>query len=144
MEIDGPTNQALALWAADCAERVLNLFEAERPQDDRPRKAINAARAWQLGMINVTEARATAFAAHAAARETTTSGSRAAARAAGHAVATAHVATHARYAARYTVTAATKAASASIARATGDLERVWQEHRLADHLRQLRGGSKGF
>ena len=82
MEIDGPTNQALALWAADCAERVLNLFEAERPQDDRPRKAINAARAWQLGMINVTEARATAFAAHAAARETTTSGSRAAARAA--------------------------------------------------------------
>ena len=32
------------LFAADCAERVLHLFEAERPDDDRPRKAIEIAR----------------------------------------------------------------------------------------------------
>lgn len=33
-----------ALWAADCAERVLHLFEAARPGDNRPRLAIEAAR----------------------------------------------------------------------------------------------------
>ncbi|MEK6236886.1 MAG: TIGR02996 domain-containing protein, partial [Planctomycetales bacterium] len=32
------------LFAADCAERVLPLFEAVYPDDDRPRKAIEAAR----------------------------------------------------------------------------------------------------
>jgi hypothetical protein len=34
-----------ATFAADCAERVLGLFEAKFPDDDRPRKAIEAARA---------------------------------------------------------------------------------------------------
>jgi len=32
------------LFAADCAESVLHIFEAERPNDDRPRKAIAVAR----------------------------------------------------------------------------------------------------
>jgi len=31
-------------FACDCAERVLHLFEEEYPNDDRPRKAIEAAR----------------------------------------------------------------------------------------------------
>lgn len=30
----------IALWAADCAERVLPLFEAKAPADTRPRKAV--------------------------------------------------------------------------------------------------------
>ncbi|WP_338042938.1 putative immunity protein, partial [Leifsonia aquatica] len=30
----------VAAWAADCAERALGLFEAEAPDDDRPRDAI--------------------------------------------------------------------------------------------------------
>ncbi len=34
-------HRLLALWAADCAEHVLPLFEAERPDDDRPRRAID-------------------------------------------------------------------------------------------------------
>lgn len=34
----------LRLFAADCAERVLHLFENERPNDNRPRKAIEATR----------------------------------------------------------------------------------------------------
>src|SRR5207302_9772598 len=29
----------VAVWAADCAERVLGLFEAEAPGDSRPRDA---------------------------------------------------------------------------------------------------------
>ena len=28
----GVTQRALALWAADCAEHVLGLFEAQRPR----------------------------------------------------------------------------------------------------------------
>lgn len=34
-------HRALALWAADCAERVLPLFEARFPDDGRPRRAID-------------------------------------------------------------------------------------------------------
>lgn len=30
----------VAVWAADCAERVLPLFDAEAPDDDRARDAI--------------------------------------------------------------------------------------------------------
>ncbi|WP_396327848.1 putative immunity protein [Jatrophihabitans lederbergiae] len=30
----------IAAWAADCAERVLGIFEAEAPDDDRPRALI--------------------------------------------------------------------------------------------------------
>ncbi|WP_349680547.1 putative immunity protein, partial [Methanoculleus sp. UBA208] len=36
----------MAAWAADCAERVLPLFEAAYPEDDRPRNAIEACRTW--------------------------------------------------------------------------------------------------
>lgn len=34
----------LALWAAECAEHVLGLFETARPDDVRPRRAIEAVR----------------------------------------------------------------------------------------------------
>jgi hypothetical protein len=30
----------LAIWAADCAQHVLHLFEQAQPRDDRPRLAI--------------------------------------------------------------------------------------------------------
>lgn len=36
-------------WSADCAERVLPHFEAVRPGDDRPAKAIEAARTGPAG-----------------------------------------------------------------------------------------------
>jgi hypothetical protein len=95
-----------ALSAADSAERVLPCFEEAFPNDDRPRQAIEAARAWARGEIRVGEARAAALAAHAAAREAIAGpangctvarrAASAAARAAGHAAATAHVITHAR------------------------------------------------
>ena len=48
----------LALWAADCAEHVLPFFEEKHPQDDRPRKAIEAARARVRGEIPCGAARA--------------------------------------------------------------------------------------
>ena len=94
-------HQQLAAWAADCAERVLALFEAERGEDERPRQAIEAARLWQRGDMTMVMARRKAFAAHSAARQATSASAIAAARAAGHAAATAHVETHAVHAARY-------------------------------------------
>lgn len=97
---------ALALWAADCAQEVLPLFEIRRPKDLRPRKAIDAARAWARGGISCGEARKAAVAAHAAARAARHHGEQeAAARAAGHAAATAHMPGHARHAAHYAVKA---------------------------------------
>src|SRR5919202_3039255 len=79
----------LALWAADCAEHVLHFFEQVRPSDDRPRRAIELARAWARGEITMTQARTAAFAANAAAREVSGAAKRAAL-AAGQAVAVAH------------------------------------------------------
>jgi len=58
----------VAVWAADCAERVLGLFEAEAPGDCRPRDAIARLRAFARSEIGVAEARRR-FVAHAAARE---------------------------------------------------------------------------
>jgi hypothetical protein len=103
--VDEQDHRSLALRAADSAERVLSYFEAKYPGDDRPRKAVEAARAWARGELAVSEARAAAFAAHAAARAAEDPAARAAARAAGHAAATAHVAGHARHAAAYAVAA---------------------------------------
>jgi tRNA(Ile)-lysidine synthase TilS/MesJ len=119
---------SLALWAADCAEHALPYFEKECPGDDRPRKAIEAGRAWARGEIKVGEARTAALAAHAAARDTDHSAARAAARAAGHSAATAHVAGHAPHAADYAVKAAEAAGIAG--------EREWQYRHLPERLRQ--------
>ena len=55
-------DRELRLFAADCAERVLLIFERERPNDDRPRKAIQAARDFANGKIDAA-ARAAARAA---------------------------------------------------------------------------------
>lgn len=90
-----------ALWAAVQAEKVLPFFEAQAPEDPRPREAIAAARAWVRGELGVSKARQAAFAAHAAAREVQDQAATFAARSAGHAAATAHVADHARHAAAY-------------------------------------------
>src|SRR3954447_10594809 len=51
-------HQLLALWAASCAEHVLDLFESAQPEDPRPRQAIEHARAWVRGEVKMTQARA--------------------------------------------------------------------------------------
>uniref|UniRef100_A0A6M3J9E8 Imm-5-like domain-containing protein n=1 Tax=viral metagenome TaxID=1070528 RepID=A0A6M3J9E8_9ZZZZ len=61
-------NPAVArLFAADCAEHVLPIFEKERPHDDRPRKAIAAARAFARDQIDAAAWAAAGAAARAAA-----------------------------------------------------------------------------
>ena len=57
---------AMVRFAADCAAHVLKLFEAKYPDDGRPRKAIEAARAWAREP-NATNATNAAYAAYATA-----------------------------------------------------------------------------
>ena len=114
----------LVPWAADCAAHALHCFEDKYPKDDRPRKAILAARGWVRGKIKVGQARTAALAAHTAASAATDPAAIAAARAAGHAAATAHMAGHAVHAAAY----AAKAAAYNAA----DKEKGWQFKRLHD------------
>ena len=60
-------DKTLRLFAADCAEHVLGIYERVCPKDDRPRKAIQAARDFANGLIDRNAAHAAAHAAHAAA-----------------------------------------------------------------------------
>lgn len=128
VRLDTDQHRSLARWAADCAEHVLPTFERVCPDDDRPRRAVEAARAWATGELSAGAARDAAFAAHDAARETADPAAAAAARAAGHAAATAHVAGHAAHAATYAATAASAAEPADPAAAAE--ERRWQLARL--------------
>src|SRR5258705_3608336 len=59
----------LALWAASCAEHVLHLFESVQPENPRPRKAIEHARAWVRGEVTMMQARAAGGHAMGAARD---------------------------------------------------------------------------
>ena len=90
-------HRLFALKAAKEAERVLPIFEKEHPDDDRPRQAIEAIRAWAQGKLELgmAEVRQLSLGSHAAAREAESDAARFAARAAGQAVATWHVPTHA-------------------------------------------------
>ena len=135
-QLDDQDHKSLARWAADCAEHVLPCFEEKYSEDDRPRRAIEAGRAWASGELAVGKAREAAFAAHAAARDAVHTAARDAARTAGHAAATAHVADHARHAAAYAVKAVTAAAFPNDSRIAAAAERDWQYQRLPERLRQ--------
>ena len=47
--------RVLAVWAADCAERTLPLFEAQAPNDARPRDAIDGIRIFASGEKRIGE-----------------------------------------------------------------------------------------
>ena len=123
-------HRLLAAWGADCAEHVRPLFE-EGSADERPRRAIEVARAWARGEVPVGAAQKASVAAHAAARAATSPSAVAAARAAGHAVATAHMAEHSLGAALYAVKAVAAAG------ASAEVERVWEIEQLSEEIREL-------
>ena len=60
-------DRTLRLFAADCAESVLHLFEERHPDDDRPRLAIQAARDYANGLIDSAASWAASLAAELAA-----------------------------------------------------------------------------
>jgi hypothetical protein len=129
----------LALWAAACAEHVLHHFEQAKPSDSRPRHAIEEARAWVRGEIQMSQARAAAGHAMAAARDLSGAErhARYAAYAAGQAAAVAHVAAHELGAAAYAIKAARAAAPEGEGESWGRLECRWQREQLPDAIRHL-------
>lgn len=120
----------VAAWAADCAERVLGLFEAESPNDDGPRAAIARARAFARGELNTAVEIRRRFVGGAA-RAAKSPAAAAAARAAGQAAAVCHMGAHALGAAAYAVSAASLAAPGRPEAATDEIH--WQlSHLTAD------------
>ncbi len=96
----------VAVWAADCAEHVLPLFETEAPGDDRARDAIARTRVFARGELTAAgEIRRRFVAGRAASTERTAAG-RAAARAAAQAAGVAHMGAHALGAAAFAAMAA--------------------------------------
>lgn len=129
-------HQLLALWAALCAEHVLDHFECERPGDGRPRRAIELGRAWARGEITMTQARTAAGHANGAARDLV-GVARHAAYAAGQAAAVAHVAAHDLGAAAYAIKAVRAAAPEGQSDLAGRLECRWQRAQLPVAIREL-------
>jgi len=132
VELIKKTNhKILAVWAIDCAERVLPYFEKKYPKDHRPRNAIKVLQTWiNTGVFSMAVIRKVSLASHAAAREVgEDNAARSAARAAGQAVATAHVPTHSIGAAIYALQAINKATNSDFAVAK---ERDWQYRHLLE------------
>lgn len=108
-------------FAADCAERVLPIFEKRYPNDSRPREAIRVARLFADGKTTYAAHVDASAAAHAAAAYATYADSYAAAHAA-HAAASS------------TSVVASVVASVAAYAAASESEREWQTQRLMDYL----------
>ena len=137
IELVGKTShKTLAIWAADCAERVLPYFEEKYPEDTRPRQAIETCREWaRTGVFRMADVRRVALAAHTAAREVEAkedNAARSAARAAGQAAATPHVPRHSVGAAVYAATAVRDGVEATDIDTAVSQERNWQYHHLLE------------
>ena len=129
-------HQLLALWAADCAEHVLHLFEEIKPADLRPRLAIGQIRAWVRGEIKMMECRAAGGHAMAAARDLK-GAARNAAYAAGQAAVVAHVAAHELGAAAYAIKAVKSSVEKDEMEEIGRRECQWQRDRLPIEIYEL-------
>lgn len=126
----------LALWAATCAEHVLDLFESDQPGDLRPRRAIEGARGWVRGEVKMMAARTLGGHAMGAARDLS-GAARYAAYAAGQAGVVAHVAAHELGAAAYAIKAVRAAAPAGEGAAAGRIECQWQRDQLPEAIKDL-------
>lgn len=127
-------HRLLALWAASCAEHVLPRWEQERPDDFRPREAIEAARAWARGELGMMAARAAGGHAMGAARPLR-GAARFAAYAAGQAACVGHVAEHDLGAAAYAIKAELAAAGNDVGARLA--ERDWQRNQLPPQVSKL-------
>jgi hypothetical protein len=132
-------HRLLALWAADCAEHVLPIFESVYPNDERPRQASEAARRWVRGELKMMQCRDFAGAAQDAARECkgVSEAARMAALSAGQAAVVAHVAAHELGAAAYALRAVVEAALKAEREAARLAELEWQIGRLPAEIREL-------
>ena len=129
--------RVVAAWAADCAARVLDIFEADAPGDDRPRELIARARAFARGEFGTAEEIRRRFAGGVAAGDVQSPAAAAAARAAGQAVAVCHMGAHALGAAAYAAKAVALA-HPDRPEATDDEIRWQLDHMSAEVRRALR------
>jgi hypothetical protein len=129
-------HRRLALWASSCAEHVLGPFEHEYPEDSRPRRAVEAARAWARGEISVNDAKKWAWGANNAAREAR-GAAKLAAQSAGQAAAVPHVAAHDLGAAAYAIRAVLAAEGEPANGLAGRREWEWQLAQIPADLREL-------
>lgn len=83
--------RAVVRFAAECAESVIAEFEAEVPDDSRPREALNAAQEFARGADRTNLQRTTAVAAHQAAKSASSELAQLAALACGDAAAAAYL-----------------------------------------------------
>jgi hypothetical protein len=131
--------RAVAAWAADCAERVLPLFEAEGSGDERPRDAIARTRAFARGELGAAGEIRRRFVAGRAAQSAASPAAAAAARSAAQAAGVAHMGAHALGAAAYAARAVASAALENPSAAAEELE--WQLEQMspsvAHALREL-------
>jgi cytoskeletal protein RodZ len=146
--------EKLQLVAADFAERVLHIYESKYPNDNRPRKAIEAARSGDKNAATAADAAATAAAATAtdataataavAAATAATAATVAAAIAAAATAATAAIAADAATAAA-TAAIAADAATAAATAAAADAARKKEENAQLEIMKRytreaLKGG----
>ena len=124
LTLDEDDRRELIAWGAACVERLLPLFEAERPDDRRLEDALTGAAAFSRSELTVGAARKFAFACHSASRDATDPAARATARAVGQAIAIAHMAAHALGVVRYTRQALVAA------KRDPDEEAAWQRRHL--------------
>src|SRR5208282_3366454 len=120
--LDTWNEKTLRLFAADCAEHVLGIYEKQYPKDERPRKAIQAARDFANGLIDANAANAANAAANAAATAATAAAPAPAAAAAAYAANAANAAANAANDAAYNAVADYNA------------ETQWQANRLKYYL----------
>ncbi|WP_254409754.1 putative immunity protein [Streptomyces sp. AC495_CC817] len=132
--LDDLDRRRVAAWAADCAERVLPLFEAELPDDDRPRDAIARARAYARGELDAAGEIRRRFVAGRAASDAVVPAAVAAARSAAQAAGVAHMGAHALGAAAYAAKAVGLAASADADAAIAQ-ELRWQLDHASEEVR---------
>lgn len=123
------------LLACDCAGRVLPIYEAQYPEDDRPRKAIEIARRYANGEVTLDELSAARDAVIDASRAVAVDAVWYAAWAAAWAASgdSKVVAMHASQNATWAAWAATQA----IRVAAYVAERKWQEQRLREILEEV-------
>jgi hypothetical protein len=129
---------AIRLFACDCAERVLPIFERSQPGDSRPRHAIETARRFARGEATSEEKDAAGDAAWAAAWAAAGDAAGAAAWAAAGDAARAAAGAAAWAAARAAAWAAARAAAGDAAGdAAWDAERQWQTQRLRQIIAEI-------
>lgn len=62
-------HRVTALWAFDLAEEAVSSLEERYPEEQRPRRALEACRMWAAGAVKMPEAKREILACHAVAKE---------------------------------------------------------------------------